>query len=54
MGLVERVRQVMVVEDAIKHLPITGEPELTYKRWREAGVLIKTLAEVKNLIIDEF
>jgi len=50
LGLADRVRQVMVVEDAVKHLPLPGEPQLTFDRWREKGVLIRQLSELKSLL----
>jgi len=51
-GLHERVKQVLVVKDAIKHLPSEGEPLKTIERWQEMGVLVKDLGEVKELIDD--
>ncbi len=52
-GLVDRVKQVIVVEDAIKHLPAEGEPLNTINRWKEMGVMVKSLGEVKELINNE-
>lgn len=49
-GLKERVKQVIVVRDAIKHLPSEGEPHSTIGRWQEMGVLVKSLGEVKEMI----
>ena len=47
-GLLERGIEVYVVKDAIKEIPLDGEPQNTYNKWEQGGAKLIILDDVKK------
>lgn len=49
-GLTKRGYEVLVVEDAVKEIPLEGQPQTTYEKWKNQGVNFVKTNNIEDLL----